>query len=136
MGEPRAPWNAEPLQERGLCRVAVRHAGSEESIQMLQEMAAEDVTCTVGVRDAVGAHYVDEIGVGIGRILAIADPRHGPQGWTPYALAQGHQPAFEPRILCRDRLAGAGLPEIEGGHRQDAIGLRAATQGRERPEAT
>ena len=72
--EPRPPGQAHLEQGRDLRRIAFRHRRTQEALQVLQEMAAEDAARPVRAGERVGAHDIREIGIGIRLILAIADP--------------------------------------------------------------
>ena len=134
-GQPREPGRTQLLQQRRLGRIAVRPAGCEESIQVLQEMTAKGVPRAIRAGQGIRAHHVVEIGIGIRLILPVADPGHRDGGRPPHLVAQRHQHALEPGVLRRRPFAGAGLPEIERGDRQDAVRLRAAAERGKRSEA-
>ena len=109
--EPGPPWKIELLQERDLGRIVVRHAGSDEPLQMLQEMPAEDVAGAIRARNRIGAHHVVEIRVGIGLVLPVADARHRTRRRAPDVVAQCEEHSLEPRVL---RLGSrAWLPQVE-----------------------
>ena len=70
---------------------------------MLEEVTAEDVARAIRIRHAVGAHHVGEIGIGIERILPIADASDGARGRRARRCrAAMSSRLLQPRILRRD----------------------------------
>jgi hypothetical protein len=140
-GEARTPRDAQALQDAGReCIVrgdetVAREILAQEGAQVLQVVTPQHGAGAVAAGEPIHAHDVGEIGIRSGGRPA-AETERVADARAPDVVAQLHQQIAQPGVGRHGLLlAGRGLPLVERGHREHAVGLMAATQSRIRTPA-